>query len=537
MAIQDKEEDLISYLKSLGFEGDILEMDVRIECKEFKGRFTIYHRIPFGEEMMRYELNFIYDKQFEAYRLINYLAAHRSAVEIHHKTINGIDSAELEGKMASIDWDRYFHFENNELPPDLDLKPLFDQLWGLSTEDQPDPEGEAIQSLLMFKYWPYQNWMDEAQEQQHKYETSQTFIPTYTGICNAKLAYEIVSGRFDRIYDPIAKTGIEGYSELDLKNLLCFYLSREVEQFEVSCSRQVEQGIVDFSIPVHLLDGEYKATIIQASFTYFPEIVHGSFNGIDTAELNDQMRLIDWKNGDLYYLNEVEDVVLYPYVQTIKEKIEQLISDENTKNIAEFLQVKYWSDSFMDMYVDDEVWKMKDWKSVNHRFKTDEDIRTIANLMQGHPVHSSMLKITPSLTEGWCALDPSSLTENGLNPISYTSGVNREQIETMIGMLPHDGTVWIGDIVRSIQQGEKVPVNLVGISGEQQIMVSMPRNPQEERLELMTTDGRSIAFNFRFDPDWTIDKLNAVKTQNVKQPAVNEKPAGNNKKKGKRLRK
>lgn len=532
MEEQDKLEQLISYLKSKGFEGKIFEDTLRKEHERFNAFMHLDHYIGFGDDLVRYKLNLVYDRQFNAYRLDNYEVFYRDPVDIDHKLINGIDTKELELLMSKADWSTYFYQEMYNIPTDQNLSEVIQQLWALSDENNPDPEGLEIQSTLIYKYWPAGNWNDEANALQDLYETKQIFKAEHLGIVDATLAFNIVNGQFDNLYELISKTGIEEYPGMDLKGQLTVYLSKSVDDFNISISSQEDDGIIDFQIPVHNEAGQYRAELMELSFTHFPDIKHGVFNGIDTANLEEQMKLIDWTNGELYYFDEVEDVILYPYVQTIKDKIDQLNSDMHTRSIAEYLQVKFWGDSVMEMYVDEKTWQMKDWKRTRQRFSLAEDTTTVSNLMQGRPVHSAILSISEMPHKGWCVIDPTAVTKNGLNPIKHIAGITRAQIETMVSMLPVDGTIWIGDIVRSIQQGEKVQLNINGINGRQQIIVSIPTNPAEERLEVTTPEGSPIPFNFRIDPDWTSNEINMLKERNIKQAttgvsaAVNKKPKG-----------
>jgi len=507
MAEQDNLADLISYLKSLGFEGSILEATLRKEYERFDAFMYIDHYIAFGNDLLRYELHLVYDRQFNAYRLDQYEVFYRKQVNIEHKIINGIDTQELERLMAEVDWHYYFFQEMNDLPTEEDLSGIFEKMEALSDENNPNSEGLKIKSRLIYKYWPSGNWNDEANELQDIYETSKVFKAEHLGIANATLAYHITSGNFGNLHELISRTGIEAYPGFDLKGLLAVYLSKNSERFDLSFSCQQEDGIIDFHIPVCKQEGRYEAEYMELTFTRFPEIKHGVFSGIDTANLKEQMKLIDWEHGDLYYLDENEDVILYPYVQTIKDSIDRLNADTQTQHIGEYLQIKYWGESVMEMYVNEETWQMKDWEKTRQRFTLDEDTRTIGNLMQGRPVHSSMLSISDAPDERWCVIDATSVADNGLNPIKYIEGISRGQIETMVSMLSVDGTVWTGDIVRSIQQGEKVPVDINGINGAEQVIVSVPANPAEQRLEVTTPEGRSIPFNFKMDPDWCADQI------------------------------
>lgn len=526
MAGIDKAEELIAYLKSLGFEGKIFEANIREGYNEGRPFMSVDHRIPFGDEMMRYTLRFVYDRQFMAYRLEGYDAWHRLGLTIDHKNINGIDTGELEQSMAEIDWGHYFHCEMNDIKFDEDLMPLFEKLWKLSDEDNPHPEGEKIQSKLIYKYWPYGNWNDEADSLQFVYETKKTFNATEYGICNATLAFNIVSERLNNLHELIKKTGIEQYPGVDLKNLLANYLSNNSDGFEVSCSFSEEEGVIDFRIPVQKVEQDYHAGENHVTFISFPEVKHGVFNGINSHDLEIQMKRIDWKtDSKIIEFKANGDTVLLPHIRAIVDLIAQLDEHEQSREIADYLKVKYWSDSFMEIYAEDDTWLIKDWQRIRQRFSLEDDCKTISNLMRGRPVHAKCFKSYEYDLEGWFVIDPAGVADKGLNPMEFVPRLTRAQLETMVQMLPLDGTAWVGDIVRSISQGEHVPLNLIGVGGQQKVIVAA--NPKEQKLDLLSADGKTIPFNFRLDPDWQPElpqhlgtdqsKARAARNQSVKR--------------------
>lgn len=96
MAEQDKLEDLISYLKSLGFDGNVFQETLRKEFDLSNAFIYLDHYIAFGDDLMRYKLRLVYERQFNAYRLDQYEAFYRKQINIDYRQINGIDTEELE---------------------------------------------------------------------------------------------------------------------------------------------------------------------------------------------------------------------------------------------------------------------------------------------------------------------------------------------------------------------------------------------------------------------------------------------------------
>lgn len=509
MAENGKVDELIDYLRSLGFEGEKLEADIRRGYEKSKGAFAVRHRIAFDDEMIQYNIRFLFDRMFNAYRLDGYKVIHRDSVVIEHKIINGIDTEALEQSMKKIDWDNYFSRPPTERPDTADIddgrnleaiQEVERQLYRLT--EVLDFDGQEIQGKLIFKYWSEEFWSDEAVELHSAYGNTMEFKATEYGICNATLAFNIASGRFNDLYTRLSRTGIEQYPGIDLKGVLSAHLSKDSDGFEVSCATQVEDGVISFCIPVTKTHEGYHADTNHAEFTPYPTIQHGVFDGITTQSLEEQIQQIDWEKDGLYTFDELGDVVLLPHIQDIKDGIDRLDAREEAKSIADYLKVRYWYDSFMGIYIGDGTWQMKDWQKVSQRFALEDSTKIVSNLMRGMPIHSGELKSFGYESDKWLVIDLTHTIEDGLNKVVSVKGLTRAQLEIMVNMLPLDGTFYPPDVVRSMQQGEKIPLNLIGIDGKQQVVVSVPKDPKEKRIEVFTSEGRAVPVNFCLDPDW-----------------------------------
>ena len=98
----EKEQQLFNYLDGLGFSGYMLKEDIKYHTNLIEPFFYVDHRIEYGDEAMIFRLKFEQDLQFEAYRLAQYKATHRAAIEIDHKIINGIDNRHGEVQRTGI---------------------------------------------------------------------------------------------------------------------------------------------------------------------------------------------------------------------------------------------------------------------------------------------------------------------------------------------------------------------------------------------------------------------------------------------------
>lgn len=529
MAENEKAEELINYLASLGFEGEKLRREIVQGYEDFQAGFTVHHRIPFGEELMRYELQFVYDRQFMAYRLRSFKATHRLPISIEHKIINGIDTGQLEEKMKDVDWDDQIDkaIVGSETE---EYRHVVSDLIQLTAE--PNFDGEHIQSQLIFKYYSESNWDDAAKDLQENYERSKTYSAGEFGICNAALAYHDVSGQLDSIYESVRQSGIEEYPGVDLYSLVSTYLSKPVEEFEIEFSQVEQEGIIDFGIPVHKSDGEWYAETIQVSFTQYPEIYHGIYNGVDSSALEEQMKNVDWEKDKLYIFLENDEVALLPFAKDIKDKVFLLKEVEEAKTISDYLQLRYWSGSFMEMFTQEDTLKaFGDWTKVRCDFPIDIKCRSIYNLMAGRAIKVTNLSGRSLGDNTWLKINPDILDDNNDATLEKIKGLSENQLQDLLDMVPLQSD---NDqpIRSSLMEGNPVDVRL---KNGKQILVSV--DSTAENLLLSTKEGKPIPVNFHFDPDWKPMEIKQQDSITIKgnQSKAKQQSSRHTKRKGKSL--
>ncbi|PUZ21300.1 hypothetical protein DCC81_25160 [Chitinophaga parva] len=161
---------LLDQLAALGFEGTQLEQDVWKNIQMNLPGFSVSHQIPYGAEIMFYELLFGKDDK-GSYELQGLNATHRGEITIRHITHNGIDTASLEERMATINWKAFFEGQllTEELAPVHELLNTLSQL-GAGR----DPDALGVQRELMLQYWPKGSvpWQGEKVQSiyEHKHE-------------------------------------------------------------------------------------------------------------------------------------------------------------------------------------------------------------------------------------------------------------------------------------------------------------------------------------------------------------------------------
>ncbi|HEY9562079.1 MAG TPA: hypothetical protein VIR29_14960 [Anseongella sp.] len=285
--------DLAAYLVTLGFKGGKLEDDLRKEISFNLPSFKVHHHIPWGEEQMFFEFQFNKDQQFGAYRLVEYKAVHRREVDIEHAVVEDIDTRELEEAMKKINWLEYF--DKGREVTDVFSKQLIEltmpRLIRISYGDS--ATGRRIQQELMFKYWPkdvYKAHMTPAEgDLSRRYEEEQIFPATEYGTCNANLAFHLLSGRLEELFEQLYPFEIDGYLGKDLHSYLEDRLSGKPEKFNITCSGNEPEGFIEFVIPVELINGWYWNGGYTATLTMHPEISHRIIGNTDSRELEEKM--------------------------------------------------------------------------------------------------------------------------------------------------------------------------------------------------------------------------------------------------------
>src|SRR3546814_558910 len=285
--------DLAAYLVTLGFKGGKLEDDLRKEISFNLPSFKVHHHIPWGEEQMFFEFQFNKDQQFGAYRLVEYKAVHRREVDIEHAVVEDIDTRELEEAMKKINWLEYF--DKGREVTDVFSKQLIEltmpRLIRISYGDS--ATGRRIQQELMFKYWPkdvYKAHMTPAEgDLSRRYEEEQIFPATEYVTCNANLAFHLLSGRLEELFEQLYPFEIDGYLGKDLHSYLEDRLSGKPEKFNITCSGNEPEGFIEFVIPVELINGWYWNGGYTATLTMHPEISHRIIGNTDSRELEEKM--------------------------------------------------------------------------------------------------------------------------------------------------------------------------------------------------------------------------------------------------------
>ncbi len=501
----EQQNELINFLKTLGFEGE----DIERELTENVGRnllmFSLDIKKTYDEETMFFKLLFKNDPQFSTYRLDRYSATHRDEVFLEHKNINGIDTAELESQMKGFDWQRYF---DGQLPQSLYDQGLtiFKLLNKLSEGD--DFQGKQVQAELMLKYFPDKyNEHELKQYVKSLHEQSRDFVPHETGICNANLAYHILSGRLADLHEKILYISPEQFSKEDVHQKLETALSENLKEFELTLTRNEPEGFAELKIPISTKEDWYFVDNYSIAFTSYPTIDHATYSGVDTKELEARMQEIDWQNDrSIFIFHEDWEPTFPPKVDDIQMEIYKLSLDTAGSPVADMLQLKYWTNViFFGENFQESTWNLlEQLPKIQQDFPVELKAKAAYNLMAGRAV---WIDPAPGESEKWMKLNPN--PDRGMQkyPVIYINGFSRQELEDQLKLLPFENSKYY-PVLHSIMIGDLTKVDLT--NGKK---IAIKASPEQNAIELFTPKHRPIPFNFSFDPDWKPGHLQGNKRE------------------------
>jgi len=493
--------ELLDFLRGLGFDDPKLEANITKLFEQMPATGLVPVIKMYGAEQMRYDLKLEHDRQFQAYRLAGFKATHRDPLVIEHKNINGIDTALLESRMQREDWQDYFGEKARYKHP-LDKDFVSDTLTILGKlADGQNFDGLKIQQELRFKYWPLESYDDDGkQDLIYLYENNREFTSSPYGICNANLAYHILSGNLNQLHELLSGTELDEFSSIDLYSLLELHLSNNEQSFEIKSSKDCPEGIIDYCIPINRTDSGYTADVNQVTYTPFPDINHGVYNGVDSEALEQQIKSTDWETVELFVMVN-DDPELLPPASRVKELLDKLSEDKQGAEIAEYLLLRYWSrHAFLETFVPQESWeKLESWPKIKHDFPLNFDAKSIYNLMAGRAVIAQPMPGYSPAANDWFRLDTTSVSAEGIHPIQLIKGLSSHETEQLTRMLPLDN-VSIHQVVGDLLKGDYISISAKGINGNQELLLKA--HPEENTLQLFTIDHHPIAFNFHLNPEW-----------------------------------
>lgn len=524
-------EELIVDLKEKGFEGKQLEAD--LWEMEVLGApvFTIMHEQLFDDEKMTYKLKFAkVVPDSSGHTLVGLNATHRMPVDISNTESISIDLEQLDADMASQPWPQ-------SPAPDTEDHPalarssgtILDRLNALYHSHEPN--SLQVRNELMYKHWPEEIYSKfsttEYRNLKAAYEHSYDFKEEELAGMTAQLAYHIISERLDSLYDKISILHIEECADIDIREILQRELRHNPDEFMLRQEFNFQDCSLTVLIPVTKIEGWYHLDTYQLSVRQFPQIIHGVFNGVDSAYLEQKMAVINWNDtASLFTLTGEEEPIPYRDVSLIEEELFRLESHPEGKKIGEMLRLKFHADAdFFQDFISDDAWKLLEQLPESaFYFPVEIDIPVAVNLLLGSPVMPNISPEMRSDKDTWLKMTQNKQSELSLDSIK---GISKKDLVEMVSTLP----AGIGEketIAAGLFNGQR---RMFQSENGEKYMVKL--SPSADTLLLFNRDGKPVPYNFKLDPDWKPGQEQATKRQ--QQLKTENKPKGNRKVPGKRF--
>lgn len=503
MADENRIEELIGYLRTLGFGGASFENELREKIRENPLFFTVDYHKRFGKESMAYQLRFQRDGAHESPHLLKEIdATLHKPVEIEHKIISGIDTGSLDTEMAGVDWKRWSTPEGLIGDPETAARvgDIFDKLSQLANSD--DTEGERARESLLSKHLPeeiyrfYSHWGDRKPRSTEHEQFS--FSLDKWGEITADLAYLLMTERIDSLMNQLSDLGIEKVTGADMLPQVQRKLRDNPEATEIAGYYNTPEGQAEFSIPVRKIRGWYYVQPYRMKVTPYPPIEHDVCNGIDTAALEAMMREVDWKDEDHLFIHHKERLPDFqPDVYDIQEQLFRVAQDPVGARIADALRLKYLQGvPFFGQNIPESAFDLlRELPAHERKFPTVMELKVAANLLFGRAVLLPETGISQAKEE-WVRLDLASKDNLGNYPMRIVKGYTELELNGLLVMLPVPADR-IGRMRGSLVQGD-----LVALILNNGLHIQAEANPEQRTLNLYTLDRKPIPFNFTMDPDW-----------------------------------
>lgn len=488
--------DLLQYLEKKGFQGKKLEETLRSRINSDLPEFSIDHQIVFNHQeklVVNYRLNFNKNHQVNAYLFDRYQASCVMVPKVKTVQYGSINTADLDHQMFQVHWGLYF---KGGAVSDVDNKGMAQQCIAKINEllQSNDEDKIDFARTMMFKYWPKDQlnpkWAgDYLRRFHHKRD--------YNSQLHANLVCHLLTGELDALYEKIRSMGLDMISGHDLYSTLCDYLQIIPEEFVLKTDFFQPDGQGTISLMIANSWNEYTIKELEIQRVQYPAIMHGTYNGVDSAELEAQMNRINWRNPDhLYSFTEEGNAEFKKEINSICQRVDLLRQDPAGQTIGDVLSLKYWCGSpAMADAIHNKTWHLLDiLPEKKMKFLAGVDLRAAINLMAGRPVMADLIETNREASDQWIKLDENISQEA---KFTYFSGPTVEEIQSLVCGLP-----LVPDDNRPSMNTELIRGNIVGAVHKNGRPLWIEADPEHRTLKVFSTDGRQIPVNINFDPDW-----------------------------------
>ncbi|NLR68481.1 hypothetical protein HGH92_29520 [Chitinophaga varians] len=487
--------DLLKYLADHGFQGKDLEAALIARIRSGLPEFSIDHRINFNyqkELTVSYRLNFKMNHQVGAYLFDRNQASCITPPKIENEQYDAINTIELDWQMSQVHWELYFKGGTVTGADNQGMaQQCIEKINLLLRSNENDQIGFA--RMMMFKHWPKEQLgSDWVSSYNARFQRERDF----SNEVHANLAYHLLTGQLDALYEKVVDTGMDMVSRYDLYNALSDHLESNSDSFSLHADffQQDCQGSVQLFI--FNSGNAYEVGRQSISLTRHPAIDHKVINGIDTAALETEMAAVNWKNDHELFIFREDDVPDFkPKAEAIFKQMNSIKDDPDGQKIYDLLSLRYWADStFFENFICERAW---DFSASLPKHEMDlppgMEIRLGINLLAGRPIMAHLVDKSKGASDLWVKLDNNRPPDD---PHVYFTGVTKDEVGALVFSLPLMPDLERG-IITDLISGERVKTQH---KNGRPLLIEA--DPQNKTLKIFSVDGRLIPVNIHFDPDW-----------------------------------
>lgn len=350
-----------------------------------------------------------------------------------------------------------------------------------------------------FKAYRLANYTAHYQDQHSRKEHVRKFTASPGGICNPNLAFNIVSGRVDDLMEKLSALRVEDFLDIDIYGKIEEFLSTSSDVFGITYFHNEPEGNIEYNIPVIKSGGWYAIDNYSAILTPYPPIKHGIYNGIDSYGLEELMRKINWRDDrQLFILHDDREPEFKPKVADVQEQMYRLSLDPIGGDIADVLQLKYWSDtSFFGDNIQQTAWDY--FESLPKRemhFPVNVPVKTSFNLLCGRAAVKNTSYLSREKELWWERLDFTSHADKNHYETKVIKNFGEERLFSILSSMPIPSSQ-LNRLLLDLEGGDAASLVLPNSR-----KIYLEANPEQQTVDVYSESLRPIMVNFYFDPDW-----------------------------------
>ncbi|QIH33471.1 hypothetical protein [Sphingobacterium sp. DR205] len=506
-------QEILENLASRGFDDHQLRLDIDRNMSYGLPRFSISIEKEFGAERMYYKLNFQWFESSLGYELTSIHANHRMPVDIDKIIVNGINSNDLDRDMTEVNWSKYWESKSNEgaayealaiVPHCIDgLAQLL-----LSESLQAKFTGES----LMYKHWPlevFSKFSEEPERMGRLYEHDYSFdLKEYPNM-TAQLAFLIISERTDSLKMQFSDLGASQIAEPSVESEVYRRLKFKPEKAELTFSFSNQHQYCTLQVPVFLDNGWYNLDSYILGLVQFPDINHGTFNGVDSERLDKKMSTINWREDKDIAFTEKNAEVWFPRdIELLQEELFRMTFYQEGQEAADLLMLKHWlcAPIFEDFISERAKERLLSLPIKEAQFSSNIQVDKAIGLLSGRPVWKQ-LAIDQEHGIWQRLISPADGREAELETFE---AISKKQLGSIYDMIPVP-EYRKETILRQLLNGEAV---VMPANNDQIIRLELTENV--DGISIFDSNRREIPFNFQLEPDWTPDQSHAVDQREIR---------------------